>query len=525
MPLGLTPVLATFTGQVASWQLQDLSSAISAYAGTTARVVFRYESGSSYTGDLQLDAITLGGTTAGFESGIDSYQTSTSSDGGTSTYSSVTSWTSLATTTLEGRWDRWTGNTPSADTGDLGAYAGSYFVYAETTTLGYGYPSKYFWLRGPEIVVTPATFEFALGRQGATIGTLKVYLDITASNVTISFSGWGRSGWGEQAFGEGSSSLVATGSLGSVTVQAAAIVSVTGLSATSALGATTQTGIGNVDATGVVGSSAVGSVAVTADALFSVTGVQGTSALGSETAFTSVDIAVTGVSATGIANYSVWDAVVYLGGWGRAGWGDFGFGTDSISVQGTGEIGSVEVQEGASVVLTGVEATIVLGNTAVNADGAIDALGNAATGEIGTVEIEAAAIVAVTGVVGTTALGTAGVQGSTIEYPDGVQGTTALGTVSVTADAPVATTGLQGTTALGSVTVELVLDVLVTGVQGTTALGETTEAANADVYAIGVQATGQVGTVLVWSRIVPDPGTGWVEVPVNQTPNWTEIAA
>ena len=400
MPLGLTPVLATFTGQVASWQLQDLSSAISAYAGTTARVVFRYESGSSYTGDLQLDAITLGGTTAGFESGIDSYQTSTNSDGGTSTYSSVTSWTSLATTTLEGRWDRWTGNTPSADTGDLGAYAGSYFVYAETTTLGYGYPSKYFWLRGPEIVVTPATFEFALGRQGATIGTLKVYLDITASNVTISFSGWGRSGWGEQAFGEGSASLVATGSVGSVTVQ-----------------------------------------------------------------------------------------------------------------------------EGVGVYVTGVQATATLGNIAVNADGAISALGNAATGEVGTVEIDAGAIVAVTGVVGTTALGSANVQGSVIVNTTGVAGTTALGTVSVTADAIVTETGLQATSALGSVTVELTLDVLVTGVQGTTALGETTETADANVYAIGVQATGQVGTVLVWSRIVPGGDPIWIDIAPSGDPQWTDIAA
>jgi hypothetical protein len=83
-------------------------------------------------------------------------------------------------------------------------------------------------------------------------------------------------------------------------------------------------------------------------------------------------------------------------------------------------------------------------------------------------------------------------------------------------------TGLQATSALGSVTVELVINVDVTGVQGTTALGETTETADANVYAIGVQATGEVGNVLVWSRIVPDPGTGWTEVPVDQTPNWTE---
>jgi hypothetical protein len=40
------------------------------------------------------------------------------------------------------------------------------------------------------------------------------------TDATVTFQGWGRAGWGEQAFGEGSASLVATGSLGSVTVQA-----------------------------------------------------------------------------------------------------------------------------------------------------------------------------------------------------------------------------------------------------------------------------------------------------------------
>ena len=70
------------------------------------------------------------------------------------------------------------------------------------------------------------------------------------TDVTVTFQGWGRAGWGEQAFGEGSASLVATGSLGSVTVQAAAIVSVTGLSATSALGTTTQTGTASIGVTG-----------------------------------------------------------------------------------------------------------------------------------------------------------------------------------------------------------------------------------------------------------------------------------
>jgi hypothetical protein len=48
------------------------------------------------------------------------------------------------------------------------------------------------------------------------------------ADVTVTFQGWGRAGWGEQAFGEGSASLVATGSLGSVTVQANADVVVSG---------------------------------------------------------------------------------------------------------------------------------------------------------------------------------------------------------------------------------------------------------------------------------------------------------
>jgi hypothetical protein len=378
MPLGLTPVLATFTGQVASWQLQDLSSAISAYAGTTARVVFRYESGNSFTGDLQLDAITLGGTTAGFESGIDSYQTSTSSDDGTSAYSSVTSWTSLATGTFPGRWNRWTGNTPSSGTGDLGAYAGSYFVYAETTAPGN--PSKYFWLRGPEIVVTPATLEFALGRQGATIGTLKVYLDITAgADVTVPLSGWGFSTWGTDSWGEGQALPVGTGE--------------------------------------------VGSVAVAAGAVITLTGVVGTTALGTATAAATATIYATGVQGTGIAAYAVWDATVYFGGWGRGEWGQGAWG-ESLGLEATGVVGTVSVQEGASATVTGVVGTTALGNIAVNGDGAISALGNAATGEVGTVEIDAGAIVAVTGVIGTTALGTAGVQSEATVYVTGVAGTT-----------------------------------------------------------------------------------------------------
>jgi hypothetical protein len=91
--------------------------------------------------------------------------------------------------------------------------------------------------------------------------------------------------------------------------------------------------------------------------------------------------------------------------------------------------------------------------------------------------------------------------------------------------ATVSVSGVQATGQLGTAAVEADANVNVTGVQGTTALGETTETADANVYAIGVQATGQVGTVLVWSQIIPDQNAGWVDVDDSQTPNWTDIAA
>ena len=75
-----------------------------------------------------------------------------------------------------------------------------------------------------------------------------------------------------------------------------------------------------------LGTGQVGSVAVSGAATVAVTGVSGTTGLGSATVQADATVAVTGVSATGIANYAVWDAIVYLDGWGRAGWGEFAFG-------------------------------------------------------------------------------------------------------------------------------------------------------------------------------------------------------
>jgi hypothetical protein len=120
------------------------------------------------------------------------------------------------------------------------------------------------------------------------------------TDVTVPLSGWGFSTWGTDSWGEGNALPIGTG--------------------------------------------AVGTVGVTGNAVVSVTGVVGTAALGTAIAQANASVSVTGLSATGVAGYTVWDATVYLGGWGRGVWGQGSWG-QSLGLQATGEIGSVEVRK------------------------------------------------------------------------------------------------------------------------------------------------------------------------------------
>ena len=111
------------------------------------------------------------------------------------------------------------------------------------------------------------------------------------------------------------------------------------------------------------------------------------------------------------------DVTVRFGGWGRGSWGEGSWG-QSLSLQATGEVGSVVVEAGSGINVTGVEATTVIGNTVVSGDAdSINVLGNAATGQVGTLSVEAGAIATVTGVQGTSELGTAGVKEGANAFP------------------------------------------------------------------------------------------------------------
>ena len=101
---------------------------------------------------------------------------------------------------------------------------------------------------------------------------------------------------------------------------------------------------------------------------------------------------------------------------------------------------------------------------------------------------------------------------------DGANGSTTFANnglveaVTVTGTANVPATGLEVTASVGSVIVLANADVDTTGVSATSELGSVSVTGTAVVALTGVSATGRIGKVTVWGKIVPDPGTTWIEI-------------
>lgn len=181
-PVGFSSSLLSITGQNSSWNQQTIN--ISAYPGNTVYFVVKYVSGTSYTGDFQIDDVTIDGTTYTFDSNATGWSTSAASTAGeTFTYSNI-SWVSVATGTTQGRWNRDSGGTNSYGTGltvdhTLGTSSG-FYLYTETSNQGYS--NTEFWLRSPSITLSdsPGNLTFWEARLGSTIGTSNYFLDVTA---------------------------------------------------------------------------------------------------------------------------------------------------------------------------------------------------------------------------------------------------------------------------------------------------------------------------------------------------------
>ena len=184
----ITQIGSTYSGGGSCSSWLNVSIAVSAYKGKTVRFIFHYVSGSNYTGDLQIDQVAVPNYNNYWQQTYYNFGTSSLSAGffqtnsnNTSDYLSV-SFTSIGTSTGNyGRFVGRSGGTPSGSTGINSGYDGSgYYVYAETSGNGSGYPGKNFWLTTGSVVLanqvgTPY-FGFRLGRCGSTIGTLKIYV-------------------------------------------------------------------------------------------------------------------------------------------------------------------------------------------------------------------------------------------------------------------------------------------------------------------------------------------------------------
>jgi len=171
--LGLSESLYQTSGDSDGWSQKTVD--ISSYSGATVRLVYKYTMVASvFTADMQLDAINIDGTTYSFENSGQSWQTSTTNTGA---YDSV-SWSNLSTGTTAGRWNVDSGGTPTGSTARTDAAAGSYYVYAETSSPG-NVSGFVFWLRSPEIVLgSSPTLTYYETRTGTSLGNLDVYLDV-----------------------------------------------------------------------------------------------------------------------------------------------------------------------------------------------------------------------------------------------------------------------------------------------------------------------------------------------------------
>lgn len=194
-------LMTTITGQQhssSSATRTTFSYNANAFKGKTIRVLFHYQSGSSYRGDFQIDNIKLPFTSAMFGSTIWTqynvgFGSNTAYSGAvfdpmngyallgnmqttrTDTTSHTTAtWYDITTTTTNTRWNGRSGGTPSGSTG-LTTMLG-YYAYAEVSSAF----NENFWMRTPEWdipnEVGSANIGFDYGAYGSNMGTLKAYI-------------------------------------------------------------------------------------------------------------------------------------------------------------------------------------------------------------------------------------------------------------------------------------------------------------------------------------------------------------
>jgi hypothetical protein len=166
---------------------------ITNYIGLKARLLVLYQSGASFTGDVQLDDFNIGGNSFDPETGTNGFQVPTVIDNSKiafgnldniqSDYDAIT-WTGIGSNTSAGGFFiRDPSGTPSGSTGLDSGNTGSYYFYAETSGSG---SSNDIWLLSPEVTIKNDELSFYTAQYGATSGPIYAYLVVTSGEVEYS---------------------------------------------------------------------------------------------------------------------------------------------------------------------------------------------------------------------------------------------------------------------------------------------------------------------------------------------------
>ena len=169
----------TSPGSSTSWSNQNTTLS-SLYYGHDVRVVWRYTSGSSYTGDFQIGGnVTLGGTTFDLDTYSGAAWQTTRVD--TVSYDTATFYDILTGTSLM-RWNKRANSAPPSGGTGLSPppYTGGDSTYYYTEVSGSGYPNKRFFLRSPQVSISSgnAQIDWWRGNYGSTMGSYSIYLEI-----------------------------------------------------------------------------------------------------------------------------------------------------------------------------------------------------------------------------------------------------------------------------------------------------------------------------------------------------------
>ncbi|MBN2756239.1 MAG: S8 family serine peptidase [Bacteroidales bacterium] len=151
------------------WNSQSID--LSAYSGETVMLRFVGITGSSYTGDMAFDNISVTTGTVEPPVGDDCDNTVSTFPYAESFESGTGVW--LQDTNDDTDWTRDSGGTPSSSTGPSTATAGSYYMYIESSSPNY--PSKTAALNGPCFDLSAedaASFSFDYHMYGTSMGTL-----------------------------------------------------------------------------------------------------------------------------------------------------------------------------------------------------------------------------------------------------------------------------------------------------------------------------------------------------------------